>query len=97
MPTAEDFRTELTAQIDRGAKQGRPHVEVNAGELHRKVGGYPPKAGGSHAMPSCCFVMRSELARGNAEVVHETDSGQAPALTIRYYLPREPVLEYSRP
>ena len=88
MPTTEDFRSELGAQIDRAIKQDRPHIEINAGELHRVIGGYPPKSGESHSMPSCCNVMRDELKRGNAEVVHETESGQAPALTIRYYLPR---------
>jgi 5-methylcytosine-specific restriction protein A len=88
MPATEDFRTELLAQIARAAKQGRPHVEINAGELHRTVGGYPPKAGQSHSMPSCCNVMHDEYDRKRDEIVHETDSGQAPALTIRYVLPR---------
>jgi hypothetical protein len=32
-----DFRKELLAQISRAAKQRRPHVEINAGELHRIV------------------------------------------------------------
>lgn len=86
MPNADDFRTELRAQIERAMRQGRPHVEVNAGELHRVVGGYPPKAGQSHAMPSCCNVMRGEMAHRKSEIVYETESGQAPALTIRYYL-----------
>jgi len=85
---SQDFRIELNAQIDRATRQGRPHIEVNAGELHRTVGGYPPKTGSSHAMPSCCEVMRSEFRKGRAEVVHETDSGNAPAFTIRYELPR---------
>lgn len=88
MPTTSDFRVELAAQIDRAAKQGRPHIEVNAGELHRTVGGYPPQGDESHSMPSCCNVLREEYGRGNAEVIHETESGQAPALTIRYRLPR---------
>jgi 5-methylcytosine-specific restriction protein A len=61
---------------------------VNAGELHRVVGGYPPKAGEHHSMPSCCEVMRKERTRGNAEPVHQTESGNSPALTIRYNLPR---------
>jgi 5-methylcytosine-specific restriction protein A len=87
MPTTEQFRAELAAQISRAGKQGRPHVEIDAGELHRVVGGYPPQDGTSHAMPSCCNVMHEELKRGNAEIVHETGSGHAPALTIRYHLP----------
>ncbi len=86
MPNVDDFRAELRAQINRALRQGRPHVEINAGELHRVVGGYPPKAGQSHAMPSCCNAMRMEMARWKSEIVNETDSGQAPALTIRYYL-----------
>lgn len=88
MPTRDEFRAELQAQISRAKRQGRPHVEINAGELHRTLGGYPPKNRGSHAMPSCCAALRDELAGGNAEVIHETESGQAAALTIRYYLPR---------
>jgi hypothetical protein len=53
MPSTDQFRAELIAQIDRAAKQGRPHVEINAGELRRKVGGYPAKADKHHAMPTC--------------------------------------------
>jgi 5-methylcytosine-specific restriction protein A len=86
MPTAEDFRAELMALFARAAKQGRPHIEINAGELHRSVGGYP---GGSHRMPICCGVMRDEFKRGDAEVIYDTESGQGAALTIRYSLPRK--------
>ena len=39
-------------------------------------------------MPICCNVMRQELNRGKAKVIFETDCGTAPALTIRYYIPR---------
>ena len=88
MATAEELRAELDAQINRARKQGRVHVESNAGELHRVVGGYPPKSGQSHTMPLCCHVMRAEAKRGGAEVIHETASGQSPSLTIRYHLPR---------
>lgn len=85
MPTADEFRMELIAQIARATKQSRPHVEINAGELHRTVGGYP---GSSHNMPTCCSVMRSEYEVERDVIVHETASGNAPALTIRYFLPR---------
>jgi len=88
MPNTNDFRAELKAQITRATRQGRPHVEINAGELHRTLGGYPSKAGKQHSMPTCCGVMMDEFHRGNAEIIHETGSGQAPVLTIRYKLPR---------
>jgi hypothetical protein len=89
MASIADFRTELEAQIGRAHRQGRPHIEINAGELHRVIGGYPPKTGEpAHSMPSCCEAMSQEFRRGNAEIVHQTESGNAAALTLRYSLPR---------
>lgn len=88
MPSVDDFKKEIREQIRRAANQGRPHVEINAGELHRVVGGYPPKAGEHHAMPSCCEALRSEFAQRRDEIVFETDSGKSASLTIRYLLPR---------
>jgi 5-methylcytosine-specific restriction protein A len=84
----EDFRKELAAQIGRAQRQGRQHIEVNAGELHRAVGGYPSGAGASHRMPLCCSVMRDELEKGNAEIVFQAESGQGSSFTVRYLLPR---------
>ncbi|MBZ8132981.1 HNH endonuclease [Afifella sp. IM 167] len=88
MPSPGEFRDELSAQVKRATEQGRPHMEVNAGELHRKIGGYPPESGKQHSMPSCCNVMREEFRKGNAEIVFETDSGQSASFTVRYMLPR---------
>jgi len=85
MPTTEDFRAELLARLDRAARQGRAHAEVNAGELHRSVGGYP---GTNHAMPSCCNVMRGEFDPRRDELTHEPASGQGASLTIWYAVPR---------
>lgn len=85
IPSAANFRSELSAQIDRATRQGRPHVEVNAGELHRVVGGYP---GENHRMSICCQVMRDEAEAGDATVIYETNSGKGAALTIRYKVPR---------
>lgn len=86
--TPESFRAELRAQIGRAERQGRQHVEINAGELHRLIGGYPASPGAPHRMPLCCSVMRDELERGNAEIVFQTESGQGSSFTVRYLLPR---------
>jgi hypothetical protein len=88
--TAIEFRAQLVVQMARASKQGRPHIEVNAGEFHRQMGGYPPTRENpqTNQMPMLCDVMQREMTRGKAEVIHATTSGQAPALTIRYYLPR---------
>jgi hypothetical protein len=90
MRTAIEIQAQLTLQMARASKQGRPHIEVNAGEFHRQLGGYPPKRGKpqTNQMPMVCGAMHQELARGDAQIIHATASGQAPALTIRYSLPR---------
>ena len=86
MPTQETFRRELSAQIRRATEQGRTHIEVNAGELHRVVGSYPSP--GLHRMPLCCAAMEAEAQRGNADVIFQPSKGRGASLTIRYYLPR---------
>lgn len=65
---------------------GRGTVEINAGELHGRVGDYP---GRNHRMPVCCKVMHSAFAPDVGDViVGEPPSGQGASLTIRYVLPR---------
>jgi 5-methylcytosine-specific restriction protein A len=81
MVTMEDFRKELHARIVRASKQGRPHVEINAGELHRVV-----NAGG-YRLPMACSAMR-ELQRPIDTVVFAPPAGDGASFTVRYMLPR---------
>lgn len=83
MNDIEDFRAEIDAQIGRARTQGRPHIEINSGELHRVIGGYP--GGGHHRMPLCCEAMRSAMKAGD-EIVFEPPKGKGASLTIRYKL-----------
>lgn len=84
-PSTDQFRAELRAQIKRARQQGRPHAEINAGELHRALGGYPPKVGEpAAAMPSCAEVMWQEYSEGRDDVIHQPNSGRGASLTIRY-------------
>jgi hypothetical protein len=85
MPNIDDFRTELRQQFERAQAQGRAHIEVNAGELHRTLGGYP---GADHRMPTCCSALKEEFARGNAVVIWEPPSTDGASLTMLYGLPR---------
>lgn len=68
----------------------RGAAEINAGELHRRVGGY---SGRNHQMPFCCDVMPGALAPDAGDVIlDEPPSGEGASLTIRYMLPKlEPV------
>jgi 5-methylcytosine-specific restriction protein A len=81
MTTMDKFREELRAQISRAANQGRPHVEINAGELHRIVS---PDA---NRHPMVCNAMRQLLGPSD-EVIHAPPAGDGASLTIRYILPR---------
>jgi 5-methylcytosine-specific restriction protein A len=85
MPTMDDFRREVIAQIARAQRQGRPHVEINAGELHRVVGDYPDA--GAHRMPMACAALR-ELKTASDEIIFAPEGGNGASLTIRYKLPR---------
>ena len=87
-PSTGEFRAELRAQIKRARQQDRPHAEINAGELHRTLGGYPPKVGEpAAAMPSCAEVMWQEYREGRDDIIHQPDSGRGASLTIRYKFP----------
>jgi hypothetical protein len=83
-PTAEDFKKEIRQLLFEAQGASRSYVDVNSGELHRKVGGYP---GRNHRMRDCCSVMRQFMKPGD-EVLSEPPSGQGASLTIRYYLSR---------
>lgn len=81
MAAMEDFRKELQAQIGRAERQGRPHVEINAGELHRVVS--PTE----NRHPMACSAMR-ELQKPTDQTIHAPPAGDGPSFTVRYSLPR---------
>ena len=87
MPTKVDFLSELRSQLKRAQDRGARYVTINAGELHRRVGGYPSRTG-SHRMPLCCDAMYSERRNGD-EIIFAPQKGKGASLTIRYSLPRE--------
>jgi hypothetical protein len=84
--TAEDFRDELYRIMDEAVREGSRYVDVNAGEIHRGMGGYP---GPDHRVPVCCKVMQDAMAPAYGDkVLQKPPSGQGASLTIRYVLPR---------
>jgi hypothetical protein len=84
MPIKDEFETELHARFRRAVERGADSVEVNSGELHRSLGGYPSP---NHQMPTCCTVMHN-ACRASDEIVATPPSGKGASLTIRYQLPR---------
>jgi hypothetical protein len=79
IPTAIDFERELQKQIAAARAKGLKWLDVNAGELHRDVGGYP---GPEHRIPVCCGVMR-RLRRPGDYIVHEPPGGNGASVTVR--------------
>jgi hypothetical protein len=84
MPVVQDFERELQRRLAQAQESGNPYVDVNSGELHRDVGGYP---GRDHRMPICCGAMMSSMKFGD-EVLARPPKGRGASLTIRYKLPR---------
>ena len=74
----------LTEALSAGEELGFSAVELTAGNLHRRVGGYP---GNDHRMPVCCEVMRKAMGT-NDEILSAPPRGDGATLTIRYRLPR---------
>jgi hypothetical protein len=81
---ADDFLNELDSILEQAQTCGFVAVEVNAGNLHRRLGGYP---GLDDRMPLCCDVMRQAMRVGDV-VVTEPSKDRDADLTIRYRLPR---------
>lgn len=88
MPSVVEFEVELARKLREGAAAGMPYLDINSGEFHRHLGGYPKRNGGDHAMPTCCMVMHREHDRGRAVILSQPPSGKGASLTIRYLLPR---------
>lgn len=82
--SVEDFSSRLTVMLAGAAEIGFAAVDVNAGILHRAIGGYP---GAGHRMPVCCHAMRTAMQPGD-EIVAEPPQGNGASLTIRYRIPR---------
>jgi hypothetical protein len=79
---ADDFSSALKNEFFVAQRKGNKFVDINAGNLHRQVGGYP---GTSHRMPICCDVMKAAM-KGGDQVLEQPPKGKGASLTIRYML-----------
>lgn len=84
MPTKEEFGNAIRADLRQAHLDGADHLDINAGDLHRELGGYP---GDNHQMPSCCDAMY-EAQRAGDTVLSRPPKGKGASLTIRFKLPR---------
>lgn len=84
-PDTNTFRKELRSILTNAQKLGFVAVDVNSGNLHRRVGDYP---GQNHRMPICCEVMYSEM-KNRDKIVSQPKSGKGASVVVRYFLPRK--------
>ncbi|VUG06182.1 hypothetical protein PPOLYM_02575 [Paenibacillus polymyxa] len=84
LPSKDDFKKEIEHQIDIARSNGANYIDINSGDIHRKLGGYPGKDG-KHAMPSCCDAMYS-LKKPNDEILIAPPKGKGATLEIRFYI-----------
>jgi hypothetical protein len=86
MPTAEEFRDALFETMADALRAGHEYLEIDAGELHRRLGGYP---GPDDRIPNYCHVMKAQVSTEWGDVIlHDPPSGQGASLRIRYRVPR---------
>jgi hypothetical protein len=85
MPTEAEFRTELRSQLRTAELRGTPSIDINSGELHRKLSGYPTPDG-EHQMRPCCEAMYEEK-RPTDMLLSAPKKGHGASVTIRYELP----------
>ena len=86
MATAKEFRQVLFDAMSQTERKGSAFLEITAGELHQRAGGYP---GRNHRMPMCCRVMKTYLSEAWGDcLLDESLTGQGPDLRIRYKIPR---------
>ena len=84
MPDAEDYRRALQTRFHRAAKRGSAYEIVSAGALYVEAGAKESE----HQMPSCCSIMWQEFRSGYDAVLSSPATGQSPAATLCYRLPR---------
>ena len=82
--TSDQFCQSLEELLSRASSLGFVAVDINSGQLHRRVGGYP---GQDHRMPACCEVMYKHMQPGD-EIVSQPESGKGASVVVRYKLPR---------
>jgi len=83
-PSTDDFRNALTEVFRSAEHLGLVAVDITAGNLHRRVGGYP---GADHRMAACCNAMR-DMMGSEDEIVAEPPARDGASVRIRYQLPR---------
>ncbi len=80
--TREKFEEMIDELFLDARNKGLDYKTIKAGDLHKKVGGYP---GSDNRMPTCCEVMKKKMKEGDV-IVDAPTKGIGASLTIKYIL-----------
>lgn len=78
-PTAWEFQNHLTAILNAARQNGKSYVDVESGNLHKRVGG----VNSNREIPVCCDVMKRMMRAGDT-ILNEPPTGDGANLLIRY-------------
>lgn len=84
MPTKDQFRSHVRSQLRSAELRGDAFAEINSGEVHRKLGGYPAT---NHQMRTC--MMRNEQGHFVAPQKRARRFSHAPVCTPPLIINRE--------
>ena len=74
----DDIKNILDQKHSYAKQEGVREIQINSGELHRELGGYP---GPDHRMPMVCKVRRDSM-RKNEEMSQTPQKGNGAQFTI---------------
>lgn len=83
-PNTQAFKTIIRILLKTAESSNQEYLDINAGKLHRFIGGYPQP---NNRMPVCNSAMKQLMQNGDL-ILAEPPSGQGAKLTIRYFVPR---------
>ena len=81
IPTTKDSENEIIKMQNDAREKGLERLQINALELHKKVGYYP----NNHRMPVICQAMYNLMTRRD-EIIYSPPKGKGTRLTILYHL-----------
>ena len=81
-PNSDDIANEIIKIQNEAREHGLREIQINSGDLHRRLGGYPGK---DHRMPLVCHVMDQFMTKRD-EIICAPPSGIGASKTNCYYL-----------
>ena len=81
-PNKQTFKSVIIIKLTTAENYGYPFCQINAGELHNFIGGYPPPANYDHRMANFCSAMKDLMQEGD-QIILQPPSGQGASITIK--------------